>query len=103
MALLIFPPEKLTPQLAALLNPKLRESVACRVNEAILASQGFAREAKMKNLVRLRAWAEAKAREAKKDLPFSIPLGLDFEQQGERGPGEDVRLAANGEQDAMVQ
>ena len=81
MALLIFPPEKLNPRLAALLDPKLRESVANRVNEAILASQGFAREAKIKNLVRLRAWAVEKARESKKDLPASIPLGLDTDAQ----------------------
>ena len=82
MALLIFPPEKLTPSLATLFDPKLRENVANRVNEAILASQCFAREAKIKNLVRLRAWAEDKAREAKKDLPPLIPLGLDVDGQG---------------------
>lgn len=85
MALLIFPPEKLTPPLAALFDPKLRETVANRVNEAILASQCFAREAKIKNLVRLRAWAEDKAREAKKDLPPSISLGLDADGQGADG------------------
>ena len=121
MALLIFPPEKLNPRLAALLDPKLRETVANRVNEAILASQCFAREAKIKNLVKLRAWAAEKAREAKKDLPASIPLGLDTDIHGteaaatgagngavSNGAGRGDATAeeqahAEGEQDAMVQ
>ena len=121
MALLIFPPEKLTPPLAALFDPKLREIVANRVNEAILASQCFVREAKIKNLVRLRAWAEEKAREAKKDLPPSIPLGLDGDGQGADTPAAaaeanggasngtggnkitEEQTQGDGEQDAMVQ
>ena len=76
MALLIFPPEKLTPQLKALLDPALRQTVATAVNEAILSSQGERREARIRNLVRLRAWAEQKAREVKLDLPSRISLGL---------------------------
>lgn len=76
MALLIFPPEKLTPQLKALLDPALRQTVATAVNEAILSSQGHRREARIRNLVRLRAWAEQKAREGKLDLPASLGLGL---------------------------
>ncbi|KAG8628322.1 hypothetical protein KVT40_004195 [Elsinoe batatas] len=74
MALLIFPPEKLTPQLKMLLDPRLRQEVATSVNEAILASQGERREARIRNLVRLRTWAERKARESKLDLPEDIDL-----------------------------
>lgn len=82
MALLIFPPEKLTPQLKALLDPALRQTVATAVNEAILSSQGERREARIRSLVRLRAWAEQKAREAKLDLPYgrlSVGLGDEVE------------------------
>ncbi|KZF23285.1 hypothetical protein L228DRAFT_246037 [Xylona heveae TC161] len=77
MALLIFPSDSLAPPLAALLDPSLRKAVANRVNEAILSSQGARREAKIRNLVRLRAWAESRARENKKEIPELIPLGLD--------------------------
>lgn len=80
MALLIFPPEDLAPPLAALLDPSLRRAVANRVNEAILLDQGARREARIRNLVRLRTWAEAKARETKRDLPATLPLGLDLER-----------------------
>ena len=75
MALLIFPPDKLTPQLKALLDPGLRSTVATSVNQAILASQGQLREARLLNLVRLRSWAEQKARDAKLDLPETMDLG----------------------------
>lgn len=76
MALLIFPPERLTPQLKALLDPNLRQTVATAVNESILSSQGERREARIRSLVRLRAWAEQKAREAKLDLPETLSVGL---------------------------
>ena len=88
MALLIFPPEKLTPQLKALLDPSLRQSVATSVNEAILTSQGERREARIRSLVKLRAWAEQKARDAKLDIPERIDLGTsdgsyDYQSAGE--------------------
>lgn len=83
MALLIFPPEKLTPPLKALLDPSLRQTVASSVNEAILSSQGERREAQIRKLVRLRAWAEQKAREAKLDLPLSLELGGSQTSNGE--------------------
>lgn len=81
MALLIFPPENLTPPLAALLDPKLRQTIATRVNEAILHNQNMQREAKIRKLIRLRAWAEQKARDAKKPLPDRLPLGLECESR----------------------
>jgi len=105
MALLIFPPENInmTPQLAGLLDPSLRQSVASRVNEAILASQGARREARIKSLVRCRAWSEQKAREAKKDIPLTISLGLDGDGQDESDGGDqededdDEVMNGNGE------
>lgn len=96
MALLIFPADNLAPPLAALLDPNLRRDVAKRVNEAILASQGETK-AKLSDLVKLRAWAEQKAREVKRDLPERIELGLDMDgEQGRDG------LHSNGEGDAMI-
>jgi hypothetical protein len=77
MALLVFPPDNLEPQLAALLHPDLRRSVADSVNKAILKCQNQRRDAAIRNLVRLRAWAENTARDSKKDLPARIELGLD--------------------------
>jgi hypothetical protein len=77
MALLIFDHNDLQPQLAAILHPDLRKSVADRVNKAILKCQNQRRDATIRNLVRLRAWAENTARASKKDLPVRIDLGLD--------------------------
>ena len=80
MALLVFPPDNLEPQLAALLHPDLRRSVADQVNKAILTCQNQRRDAAIRNLVRLRAWAENTARETKKDLPARLELSLDGDE-----------------------
>jgi glucose-induced degradation protein 8 len=101
MALLIFPPENLAPPLKVLLEPALRQSVANRVNEAILSSQQMRRHARMRDLVRLRAWAEQKAKEAKKDLPPSLGIGLDSDH-GNNDSNEGNDVIADGENDAMV-
>lgn len=106
MALLIFPPDNLAPPLAALVDPNLRKSVANRVNEEILGSQGARREAKIRKLVRLRTWAEQKAREAKKDLPAKLELGLDSDSgarsQASNGMGEDSIMHENGGVEPIV-
>jgi hypothetical protein len=101
MSLLIFLPatDTLQKELSELLEPSLRRNVASRVNEAILTSMGARGEARMRRLVRLRQWAESKARAAGKDIPPILPLGLQ---------DVDERLAGsngnNGEAaDAMVQ
>jgi hypothetical protein len=98
MALLIFPPENLSPQLAELVDPKLRCVVANRVNEAILDSQGAMREARIRKLVRARAWSEKMAREGgagtgsgrKIDLPDRLDLGLDELPRGDATAGSRV-------------
>jgi len=77
MSLLFFPPDNLEPHLAALLHPDLRRNVADNVNKAILTSQHQRRDATIRNLVRLRAWAENTARENKMPLPAHMDLGLD--------------------------
>lgn len=82
LSLLIFSAENLSPSLAALLDPDLRKKIANRVNEAILKSQGARREARLRNLVKLRSWSENKARQAKKDLPDRLDIGLDRNSGG---------------------
>lgn len=85
MALLVFPPDSLEPHLAAILHPDLRRNVADRVNKAILHQQGVRREAQIRSLMHLRAWAENTARESKKDLPARMEVGLDSNERHENG------------------
>jgi len=91
MALMIFTPDKMTPELKELLDLKLRETVAGEVNRAILEDQGMRPEARIRELVRARAWAEAQAKEAKIDLPQDMSIGLDAD-----------RMASVADGDAMV-
>lgn len=78
MSLLIWLPSEdaLPPQFAELLKPSFRRDVASRVNEAILESMNAPRDSRLRDLVRLRVWAEDKARSLNKDLPPKIPFGL---------------------------
>ena len=88
MTLLIIDPTSLTPRLAELLHPKKRKEVADHVNEAILQSQGERTRSRLLELVRTRAWAEQRARAAKKDIPARLDIGLD----GEKTDGNDDSL-----------
>jgi len=90
MALLVFPSDSLEPPLAALLQPTLRRQVADRVNKAILSSQNIRRDAAIRGLVRLRAWAEDTARQSKKDLPSHLDLGLDESNEGHENGHEPM-------------
>ncbi|CEJ61778.1 Putative CTLH domain-containing protein [Penicillium brasilianum] len=116
LALLIFPTDNLSPSLASLLDPSLRKDIAQRVNEAILQNQGSRKEARLRNLVKLRAFAEHKARDAKKDIPDKLDIGLlgdndnnqsrnsnDAANNGssQNGSGDTV-MANNGDVDTMV-
>ena len=101
MALLIFPPDNLAPPLAALLDTKLRIDVAKRVNEAILQSNGERTRSKLLELVRTRAWAEQKARDAKKDIPDRIDIGLDPENDRRDMEGDSL-MHGNGEAESTV-
>ncbi|KAK0822337.1 hypothetical protein LTR73_009330, partial [Friedmanniomyces endolithicus] len=65
MALMIFPPEKMTPEFKELLDEELRRKVAVDVNRAILESRGERSEAKIRQLIKARAWAEQEAKAAK--------------------------------------
>lgn len=109
LSLLIFPPENLSPSLAPLLRPDLRKEIATRVNEAILQSQGARKEARLRNLVKLRAWAEQKAREAKKNIPDKLGIGLgggngngNNVSASENGAAGDTVMTSNGDIDTMI-
>lgn len=106
LSLLIFPSENLAPSLAPLLHPDLRKEIATRVNEAILQSQGVRKEARLRNLVKLRAWAEQKAREAKKNVPEKLDIGLDGNGNNviasENGAASDTVMTSNGDVDPMI-
>lgn len=84
MALLLFPPETLEPQLAALLNPELRRDAADSVNRAILERQSTRREAAIRQLVKMRAWAESAARERGVSLPERLDVGLTADDTDRR-------------------
>ena len=103
MALLIFDPDKLTPPLAALLEPELRQEVGKRVNQALLASRGERTKATLYDLINHRSWANRKAMEAKKEhLPDRIELGFDPVQNGQEGPQHGPSHRSNGQGDSMA-
>lgn len=94
MALLVFPAENLEPQLAVLLHPDLRRQVADRVNKAVLDGENRRRDAAIRNLCRLRMWAENQVR--KEDLHGDVPsIGLYNESEGGQmhRPQHDATMA----------
>jgi glucose-induced degradation protein 8 len=104
MSLIVYTHDKLEPPLLALLDPQLKQDVADSVNKAILKSLGRNSEAKIKALIRLRTWAEQKARDAGKDIvPPTLNIGLDQDKSA----GSDETMHENGQSsgldaDAMV-
>ena len=76
MALMIYEKDKMPLHMKELLDLKLRETVAGEVNKAILASQGMKPEARIRELVRARAWAEAQGKPLNV-LPTNTDIGLD--------------------------
>ena len=83
---MIYTPEKMPAEFKKLLDVGLREKVATETNKAILESKGERAEAKIRMLVRARAWAEAQALEAKVEIiPNAIPIGLDRADEANNG------------------
>lgn len=105
MLLLLYPIDKPLPEtLKPILEPQLREQVAERVNQALLERMGEPTHSKLADLVRLRVWAESKAREQKVDLPEHLDIGLDppsSSQNGHNGVHE-AGAHANGSAEPMV-
>jgi len=100
MALLIYPADKLLPSLAGLLDPELRQGIANRVNEAILKGQGYRSQTRLKSLVKLKAWAEKRARDAGHDLPDKLSIWHDSVQPGKNM--EDSLMGGTNEAAAMA-
>ena len=104
MSLIVYTHDKLEPPLLALLEPQLKQNVAERVNKAILRSLGRNSEAKINALIKLRTWAEQKARDAGKDIvPPTLNIGLDQD----KATNHDEAMHENGQAsgldaDAMV-
>ncbi|EDN92518.1 hypothetical protein SS1G_08381 [Sclerotinia sclerotiorum 1980 UF-70] len=65
------------------------------LNKAILQSQNKRRDAAIRDLVHLRAWAENSARDGKKAIPDSIGLGLDGDND-DRVDGDDDNIHGDG-------
>lgn len=82
MALFLYPRNDLRPEQQALLHPDLRMEVADKVNKAIVFRQTKRREAAIRQLIKVRTWAEDSARVAKKDLPGRLDFGLHGEDGG---------------------
>lgn len=76
MALLCFPPDKLAPELAHLMDLDLRYKVAQDVNTFILARQGIAGESNIRSLIRLWGWAEHELDKLNVDVPLLEPYSL---------------------------
>lgn len=76
MALMVYPANKIPLEFKELLDLKLREQVATEVNQAILESKGERREAKIRELVKTRVWAETQAKAAGVRLPAQPYMDL---------------------------
>lgn len=92
MALFLYPRNELRPEQAALLHPDLRREVADMVNKAIVFRQTKRREAAIRQLVKVRTWAEDSARSAKKDLPSRLDLGLGGEDGDSNTNGSEPMI-----------
>lgn len=91
MALLLIPQADLEPPLAALLDPSLRRVAADRVNMAIMERREQRTVAGIRNLVKMRCWAENRARDAGIAVPDSLPVGLHGEgNEGSLENGHDA-------------
>ncbi|PKS05871.1 hypothetical protein jhhlp_007701 [Lomentospora prolificans] len=79
MALIVFPHDKLGPDLLRLLHPNLRREVADNVNKALLQRQADRREAAIRMLIHTRAWAGKTSKDlGKSHSDLGIDLSLDL-------------------------
>ncbi|KKY35429.1 putative ran binding protein in the microtubule-organising centre [Diaporthe ampelina] len=90
MAILLYPRDSLKPEQAAIMHPNLRREVSDMVNKAILHRQTQRREAAIRHLVKIRAWAEESARSSRKNLPERIELGLNGEDSSHENGSEPM-------------
>lgn len=89
MALIVFPHDKLGPELEPLLNPNLRREVADKVNKALLQKQADRREAAIRMLIHTRAWAGKASKDVKSASDqMTIDLSLDMIGSRQTSTGE---------------
>lgn len=96
MALLMIPHDSLEPQLAALLDPSLRQEAAERVNSAIMASCSQQTVSGLRTLLRMRCYSENKARDYGLNVPDKLDIGLrgdDLEASAHDVQGSDSNEA----------
>jgi hypothetical protein len=89
MALLIYPKDKMSPPMLALLDPELRRGIANRVNVALLDKDGHRSQTRLKSLVKLKVWAEKRAREQELELPGKLGI---WEENNKGGHSTDVPM-----------
>lgn len=82
MALLIYSKDKMSAPMLALLEPELRRGIADRVNVALLDKEGHRSQTQLKSLVKLKIWAEKRAREQKLDLPEKLGIWYEDNKAG---------------------
>lgn len=81
MTLICLPED--SPQLADLVDPSLRRSIAIRVNQAILEADKLPTEARVRGLVHLRAYAENELFDGKESQRKEFPkLDLGIADHG---------------------
>jgi len=94
MALIVFPHDKLGPDLEPLLHPNLRREVADNVNKALLQRQADRREAAIRMLIHTRAWAGKTAQDSGKSHSEQMGLDLSLDLLGHRS-----RASENGSEE----
>ena len=103
MALTMFRRNDLTPPLAELLQPSLRQTIAREVNQALLEASGERAMATLGDLIAHRAWAQQRALKERRDLvPDSLDLGLDPVQSKSGAQPENTVSTGNNDGDAMA-
>lgn len=94
MAIFLYPRSELRPEQQAILHPDLRRDVADQVNKVIIFRQTKRREAAIRQLVKVRTWAEDSARSARKDLPDRLDLGLNGEEIDGHDNGSEAMVTS---------
>jgi len=89
MALVVYGNKPLPEEVASLLQPDCRRKIAVDVNHAILKSQNAPHVARIADMLKVRQWAELKARERKLDIPSVLRLGIE----GGDARDEDIEMA----------
>jgi len=89
MALVVFGNRPLPEEVGLLLQPDSRRRIAVEVNHALLKDQHTPQVPRIADVLKVRQWAELKARERKLDIPTVLKLGIE----GGDLRDEDIEMA----------